>query len=309
VTEETRKALKEISQKVLAVQIPVRWRSKKPLLGAGQRKTKSKGTDGFQIVTREKFEWGDSPRDIDWRAAAQAPDDESLDTLHFEETHQIDVNILVDIGRLMEFGSTRVDKRMLAAEVAASIIASCKKTDDVVRVVCYSNRKVEARLPARTPKNAMSPAIVSILETKETAGGTPTRTGLAEAVRSVPMRRSLTYILSDFMNMSEDEKQSIKHASALHDVVCVVLQDPREQTLPDGWGLFTLEDIATGARKTIWLNAKNRASFARNSQQRLQDLLKFFRAARCNYGEFSTEQGEAAKPALMRMLVGHTSRG
>ncbi len=306
--ETTRVALRDISRKVLAVSIPVGWKSRHPLPRVGQRKSRSKGSDGYEILTREEYVPGDSPRDIDWIASAQGNDD-TLYTMHYEETHNIDVVLLVDVGRSMHFGSTRVEKRVLSAELAGSIIASAGKTDDSVRVICYSNSQVEARLPSRAAKSTFSQALVSILETEAKQEGATVSTGLARAIRELPRRRSLLFILSDFINLTDEEKRALKKASSLHDLVCVVIQDERERALPEGSGFFTLEDIATGARKTIWLNAKSRAQFKANAEQQLANLFTFFAEARCRSAVFSTEQGAEAIPMMMRMFAGHRSRG
>ncbi len=307
--ELTRQELRDISRKVLAVPIPIGWKASHPLPGVGHRKSRSRGSDGYEIVSREPYEPGDSIRDIDWVASAQGTDD-TLYTIHFEETRSIDVVLLVDVGRSMQFGSVRVDKRVLSAELAASIIASAGKTDDLVSVLCFSQSRVEARLPRRSAKNTYSQAIVSILEPSQKSSpssASESVSGLVRAIRELPRRRTLLFILSDFINLSEDEKKALKQAAALHDLVCVVVQDVRERELPEGRGFYTLEDIASGARKTFWLSSKSRAQFMRNAEQRLAELSTFLRQIHASVCVFSTEQEASVINPMMRMFAGHRS--
>ena len=64
-----------------------------------------------------------------------------------------------------------------------------------------------------------------------------------EALVGVSRRRSIAFVVSDFF--AEGYERSLALASAKHDVIPVVLVDPRDLELPDV-GLATFEDFETG---------------------------------------------------------------
>jgi hypothetical protein len=130
--------------------------------------------------------------------------------------------------------------------------------------------------------------------------------GICEALLEIPRTRSLVFFVSDFINLSVEEKEALRDAAAVHDVVCVVVQDLRERELPSGRGLYTLRDIVSGEAKTVWLNEANREQFRQNANRRLDELTAFFTDANCDWGIFSTEQdADEVIPEMMRLFSGH----
>ena len=97
----------------------------------------------------------------------------------------------------------------------------------------------------------------------------------------------------------------LRRLSSLHDVVCLMIQDLRERELPGGFGLYTFQDLRTGEKRSIWLTAKNRRLFAENFQKHQTALFEFFRECNCDWQVFSTEEGVAAHPKLMKLFAGH----
>lgn len=131
-------------------------------------------------------------------------------------------------------------------------------------------------------------------------------TGLMRALKAISgQSRSLVFIISDFLNLTEEEKVAIRKAGSRHDLVCICVQDLRERELPSGIGLSTFQDLLTGERRSIWLNRKNRATFAENFQRHQTALFEFFKQSRCDWTVVSTEEGVAAYPKLMRLFAGH----
>jgi hypothetical protein len=154
------------------------------------------------------------------------------------------------------------------------------------------------------------PALYSLIEAK---GDKPGRgSGLNTALSMLPLSRSLVFIISDFNHMTEAETKALKRASFTHEVVCLLVQDRREYELPkpEGWRryvpqLITLRDIRTGQWKSIWNTQKNRKAFTDSFEQHKNALLALFKASHCGRAVFSTEEGDAAIPKLMRLFSGH----
>src|SRR5262249_21932543 len=149
--------------------------------------------------------------------------------------------VLVDVEDSMNFGSKRVTKRRLAAELAASCIMSLNKSKDRVGTALFSRSKVEDLVPAQVAnyEAAFMAAMYTMVKRKTAA--TPTipgasdddDRGLAEALLGhVPQKRSLVFIISDFQRYTDTDWEALDIAAAMHDVVCLHVQDERERTLP-----------------------------------------------------------------------------
>ena len=307
---ETLQTVRSIMKRIVANAIPVNWRSASPIPGAGERKSFSRGSSGYDVVARVEYEPGDDPRDIDWAATAQMGG-QTVYTTQYMEPRDLKVFVLVDTNPTMDFGTARVNKRELAAELCGSVIQSANETRDRVGFFAYSERGIESELTARAAQTAMIPALFGLLEAKGTSRSGNGTSGLCTALARLPRTRSLVFIISDFLHLTEDEKRAIKRAGFTHDVVCLVVQDRRERELPapTGWfpELITVRDIRTGERRSIWLTKKNRKAFADNFARHQEELLAFLKSARCDRVIFSTEEGEAAIPRLIRVFSGHRS--
>jgi uncharacterized protein (DUF58 family) len=303
---ETLQAVRRILRRIIANEIPVKWRSSSPIPGAGERKSFSRGSNGYDVVARVEYEAGDDPRDIDWPSTAQSGGDKVY-TTQYTEPRDIKVFVLVDTNPTMDFGTARVNKRELAAELVGSVIQSADELRDRVGFFAYSDNAIEGELTPRAAKMALIPALVQMLEASGTKAGP--QSGLVNSLTRLPRQRSLVFIISDFLHLTEAEKKAIKRAGFTHDVVCLVIQDRRERELPApiGWfpELITVRDIRTGARRSIWLTKKNRKAFADNFKRHQDELLEFLKQAHCDRVIFSTEEGDAAIPKLIRVFSGH----
>jgi hypothetical protein len=83
---------------------------------------------------------------------------------------------------------------------------------------------------------------------REILGFSPERTGtdlklLLETLSKVARRRSVAFVISDFF--ASGYERALALAGAKHDVIPVVLLDPRDESLPDV-GLASFEDWETG---------------------------------------------------------------
>jgi hypothetical protein len=182
--------------------------------------------------------------------------------------------------------------------------------------MAFSSERVEALVTPRSPQRAMMPALVSMIE-----GGNVPRwgnekqplSGLQRVLKNLPSRKAMVVIISDFLNMTDSDREALRKTAQYHDVICLCVQDRRERELPAGikvlgfeiGGLYTLRDLRTGQRKSIWLSKGNREKFAENFRQHQESLEEFFRKSHIDFGIFSTEEGVAGLPKLMRVFSNH----
>lgn len=308
ISAETRQEVREIMRRVVKRDIKVAWRSSERM-GSGERRSVYRGR-GDDYDGAVEYQPGDDTRDIDWQAYAMSDGNELLVNV-YRQTSDIKSYVLVDVSPSMNFGTARVTKRRLAAELAASVVASLDKTKDRVGFLAYSANGLERVIkPSIASLRSMFLAAATVLGTERGEGS---GNGLAKAIKRLPMGRSLVFVISDFMNMTDEDWLALRRAAKKHDIVCMYVQDVRERELPDvswGWGpvawltsvmgcFYTLEDW-TGARRTIWNNRKTRAQYAANFRAHEAAINAQLKEARCRSIIVSTEEGDSAYPKLVK---------
>ena len=101
--------------------------------------------------------------------------------------------------------------------------------------------------------------------------------GALEYFSAVIKKRSICFILSDFMSKEFD--RPLKIASKKHDLVALRIHDTREDTLPNV-GLVPMQDAETEKMLFVDTSSKKvRDNFAKNRAQATEKLRKLFPAS------------------------------
>jgi uncharacterized protein (DUF58 family) len=134
-----------------------------------------------------------------------------------------------------------------------------------------------------------------------------TRTELSAAARfltNVTKKRSVVFVISDFIDVSIDE--SMRMLGRKHDVIAVLLNDPREMELPNV-GVVALEDAETG--QTAYINTSDRRlreEYAARALQRRIDRRRALGRMKIDSLELYTDRPFV--PALMAFFNARTRR-
>jgi uncharacterized protein (DUF58 family) len=240
-------------------------------LFAGQYQSVFKGR-GMEFAEVRLYQPGDDVRTIDWNVTARTGEPH---VKRFAEERELTVMILVDASASTYFGSVKQLKSTLAAELAALFAYSAITNNDKVGLVIFSDR-IELALPPRKGTHHVLRVIREVLSIKPE--GTHTDLPIAlEHLEKVTKRRSVVFVLSDFLD--PHCRQALRLASRRHDVIAVVLDDPREAALP-AVGLVEVEDAETGERAIVDTgNPRVREAFARHAAAARVERSRMLRAA------------------------------
>lgn len=303
---QTRKLLSKILRESFIAPIGVTFKSSNPMPSGGERKSHAKGSGGYDLEGLVTYETGDDPRDIDWRSTAQAGGG-SIYVAQYMEPRDVKVFVLVDISKSMDFGTSRTTKRMLAGELAASIIQSAEEGGDRAGSIIFGNSKVHVLHKANAPKLVLVPSLISILETEDatSAGLNTTASGLNQALMMLPNGRNIIYIISDFFNFNENDHAALKRLSTRNQITCIHVSDIRERVLPKTFGYISMYDIATKQNLIVWSNARTNAKFEANFLDHITKLKNVMQALKIPLVEFVTNEGKSARNKFMRMLINH----
>jgi uncharacterized protein (DUF58 family) len=262
--------VREILEKIAEVDYYVRWYSGQHDLGIWPSRQMGGAAD-FETIS--EYQLGDNPRSINWSATARAGGQRVLKNTRLSEAN-LAVFLVVDLSPSMDFGTVRVTKRMLAAEISAILAHAAWRCHDRVGFIGFGSQ-VAVQWPLRNPKEYRLLIPQKVLETKSQGNGGG---GLARALSGLPRKRSLVFLISDFQEDLEEIEKGLKSPSLLHDVVSIVIWDPREKVLPKGWCIAPLRDLETGRSRTIWLGGiRWRASLRKRIEAREQGLKVLFR--------------------------------
>jgi uncharacterized protein (DUF58 family) len=201
------------------------------------------------------YQPGDDVRVIDWNVSARMND---TFVKVFVEEREMTVMLVVDLSASERFGTRRAAKVRVASEVAALLSFSAIRNSDRVGLIVATDKIERIVPPKKGEKHVMrvvreilgfDPGARPLAEPPPQArgearlGAATNLKGALESLVRVSRRRSIAFLVSDFYDSGYERALAL--ASAKHDVVPIILVDPRDAALPDV-GLATFEDLESG---------------------------------------------------------------
>jgi uncharacterized protein (DUF58 family) len=237
----TKELLKQVRQ------IEIRTKGLVNHLFSGEYHSVFKGR-GMEFSEVREYQFGDDIRNIDWNVTARFG--------HpfikvFEEERELTVILMVDLSGSLMFGSTSKTKRSVAAELSAILAFSALKNNDKVGLILFTD-KIEKFVPPRKGNKHVLRIIRDVLS-YEPGGNATDIKGALEFMNGAIKKRSIVFLLSDFMD--EGYEKILRVVGKKHDLIGVILDDRRENELPD-IGLIKFVDAETGQERWIDTNSK-----------------------------------------------------
>jgi uncharacterized protein (DUF58 family) len=232
-------------------------------------------TSGFKgrgLAFREvrQYQPGDDIRAIDWNVSARMND---TYVKVFVEEREMTVMLAIDVSASGRFGTKNSSKARLAAEVAAVCAFSAIRNNDRVGLILGSDR-IEKLVPPQKGKKHVMRVVREIL-TSAPEGTATNLTTLLETLSKVARRRSVAFFISDFF--ASDYERALSLAAARHDLIPILLLDPRDEELPD-IGLAAFEDFETGEEILVdTASARVRDRYQREMRAWREKHLKAFK--------------------------------
>lgn len=249
---------------------------------AGQYHSTFKGR-GIEFEEVRPYQVGDDIRSIDWNVTARAG--EPFIKL-FREERELSVLLLVDLSASQSLGTQLQTKRELVAELSALLAFAAIGNNDRVGLTLFTDG-IEKYLPPSKGKRHGLRLVRDILYTQPIGKGTDIRAALEHLGRTA-RRRSVVFIVSDFLN--DGYERSLRVAARKHDLVPVVVSDPREHEMPNV-GLLRLLDAETG--QTIVLdtsNSRNREAYETWARTKREQRTELFRRLRLETIQVDTSE-------------------
>ena len=185
------------------------------------------------------YQIGDEIRTIDWNVTARTGEPY---VKRYVEERELSVMLVVDASGSEDFGSKDRFKRELAAEITAVLSFAATSNNDKVGLLIFTDQ-IELYIPPRKGRRHVLRLIRELLAFKPKGRGTDVNLAL-ETVNQILKRRSIIFLISDFISDPNSYKRAISITNKRHDVIAVDLIDPLEMKMQDV-GLVLLEDPET----------------------------------------------------------------
>ncbi len=273
---------------------------------AGQYVSVFKGR-GIEFDEVRPYTPGDDVRTIDWNVTARMGEPF---VKRYVEERQLTLMLMADVSASQEFGSQRRSKREATAELCALLAFSATRNDDKVGLTLFHGGIEQFIPPRKGQKHSLrvvrevlthgldehAPGELNSWRKRRRSGWlslgsrgrswlteqhTTNIAGAMEFLMSVRSRKAVCFVVSDFFD--HDYLQALRMANRKHDVIAVLVTDPRELSLPNV-GLVTLLDPETGQLQEVDTSSTTtRRSFSRQANERVENLRRSFAAASIDF--------------------------
>lgn len=262
-----------ITEELLASvrRIEIRTRTLVHDLFGGQYHSVFKGL-GMEFAEVREYVPGDDVRAIDWNVTARTG---TPHIKRFDEERELTVHFLFDASMSGAYTSRDRFKREIGAEIVALLAFSAISNNDKVGLGIFTDR-MELFVPPRKGRRHVLRLVREVLAFHPEHRGSDLSVPLDHTLLAL-RRRSAIFVLSDFAGADFD--RSLKVLARKHDVIPIVLSDPREHELADA-GIVIVEDLESGRRHAVdTSDPRTRARYGEQARRRVQRLQELFRSA------------------------------
>jgi uncharacterized protein (DUF58 family) len=254
----------ELLKKVRKIEIKTKGLSANIFSGEYHSAFKGRGMSFSEV---RAYNYGDDVRNIDWNVTARTG---APFIKVFEEERELTVMLVIDMSGSLFFGTQSQFKNELITEICAVLAFSAINNNDKVGVIVFSD-SIEKFIPPKKGRGHILLIIRELLNF-EPSGKSTNIAGALQYLNSLIKKRSICFVLSDFMARGYDD--ALRIAAKRHDIIGVHIRDPKEEQLPPV-GLFRAIDAETGER--LWIDTSDpsvRAQYA----QGYKDNFQYFKA-------------------------------
>ncbi len=243
---------------------------------------------GVDFADLREYQSEDDIRYIDWNVTARMS---TPYIRQYVEDREITAWFLLDLSPSVDFGTVQSHtlKRMVLTDFVATLARLLTRHGNRVGALFYGSR-VERMIPARGGRTHVLRLVNDLLKQPRLPKASFTDlTPLLEAGLNFIKRRSLVFILSDFISAPGWERP-LGLLNRRHEVLAVRLWDPREVELPD-IGPVVMQDSETGEQLYVDTHdGRFRQRFQEAAHRREAELTEAFNRSGVDALSLSTEE-------------------
>lgn len=231
---------------------------------------------GMEFAEVREYSPGDDVRTIDWNVTARSG---RPFVRRYSEERELTVVVACDLSGSQFFGTAGRLKKEAAAELSAVLAFSALENHDKVGLLLFTDA-VEEYVPPKKGRKHVLHLIRDVLAYEPKGRATRVDVALRTLAR-VLKRRCIVFLISDFRTdpaHAAELDRALRLAAHKHDLIPVIVEDPRELSLPRASAVLELEDPESGKPALFDLSsAAAVAEHARVESARLAELDRLFR--------------------------------
>jgi len=211
---------------------------------SGQHTSSHRGAS-VEFVDHREYAPGDEPRHIDWKVYGRT---DRLFVKQYQAETNLDLHLLIDVSRSMDFASGAVTKLRYCSFLAAALSYIAMRQRDAVGLFLFDHQ-VRHALPVMT-KQAHLARVFDLLEAIEPVEDTRITPALEEIAQRI-RRRAIIVLLSDLLDDPPEVLRALgyfRHRG--HDLIVLQTLDVAETGL-EYRGTVAFEDLETGERVSV----------------------------------------------------------
>jgi len=182
---------------------------------------------------------GDDVRRIDWNVSARM---NHLYIKEYIEERELSVVFMVDLSGSTDFGVSRKKKEVIL-EFLTIMLYLANMNNDRVSVILFSDKVEKFIRPGKGRKYVLK-VLDEVVKCRPQSRGTDI-SGAADFVQRVMKKRSVVFVISDFIDTKGDYLLRLRLMSRKHDVIPVQVYDPVEYGM-NFFGLTEYLDLESG---------------------------------------------------------------
>ncbi len=239
---------------------------------------------GMEFAQVREYTPGDDIRTIDWNVTARFG---KPFVREYQEERELTVIIACDLSGSQFFGSDAKLKREVAAELSALLAFSALKNNDKVGLFLFTDR-TEHFIPPRKGHRHSLAIIRDVLAFRPKRRGTNIAAAL-DTLNRMLSRRAIVLLVSDFQDKGFEK--SLRRTARKHDLIPVLIEDPREQSLPDLPAYLELSDPESGETTLIDASSDStRDTLLSRRAGEKRDLEELFKSSGLDHISIRTDQ-------------------
>lgn len=237
----------------------------------GAHRAAGVGVNGSFLRHASILESPDARR-IDVRASITDPFG-GLKVRRLENRARIDVFVVLDLSGSMAFGRGGQGADPVADLCGAIAHAALRGQDRFGMIAAGPEPSIDLAIRAARRAGLADDVWRKVASNPGEGRGAG---GLLKAIDELPLRRSLVFVVSDFL-MPEEEADEILARLWRHDVAPVVVRSSAVETRLPRFGLVATEDLETGRRRLVLMRRSLREAWLAHARERRAGLDRTFR--------------------------------
>jgi uncharacterized protein (DUF58 family) len=238
---------------------------------------------GIEFAEVREYTIGDDVRNIDWNITARM---NKPYVKKFNEERELTVMVACDVSGSQLFGTKRIMKNELSAELAALFMFAALKNNDKTGLYLFSDR-TELYIPPKKGENHTLRIIREMIAFEPKS----TKTNISFALQSLNhllKRKSVIIFISDFID--ENFEKALKITEQKHDLIPVIVNDIFEvepRTYPAILSYANIENETMG-----YIDLSNKyiiEEYTKKFKERKEKLIKLFNSQNIDYMEITTK--------------------